>query len=88
MQALPEHPTEHDRERFRAYVREKFDISWADDDFERYVHDHKYRGHIAAMLWHVWWSVERERQMLSNLNQSQAVEIQRLINKIAHLERL
>ena len=32
------------------------------------------------MFWVIWWSVEKERQLLQNLNLSQSAEIQRLLN--------
>jgi hypothetical protein len=86
MSALPEYPTERDRERFQDCC--KMRLKFLEPDFDRIEVDGHYRSLMAKDLWAVWWPVERERQMLQNLNQSQAMEIQRLINKIAQLERI
>jgi len=86
MSALPIEPTERDRERFRDCC--KMRLKFLEPDFDRIGVDGHYRSLMTKDLWAVWWPVERERQMLQNLNQSQAMEIQRLINKIAQLERL
>lgn len=84
MSALPINPTERDRERFRDAAKQH--LTWC--DFNRTGIDGEYKDAETRYLFKLWWSVERERQMLQNLNQSQSVEIQRLINKIAQLERI
>ena len=85
MSALPIEPTERDRERFRDITKAmRFGLEYD----RRLATNGDYTDQQTVAMFRLWWSVERERQLLQNLNQSQAMEIQRLINKIAQLERL
>ena len=81
---LPITPTERDRERFRDMTK-AMGIALEYNRNERLV---VYRDATTEMAWRIWWAQERERQLLQNLNQSQAAEIQRLLNKIKQLEAL
>lgn len=71
---LPLTPTERDRERFRDMTK-AMGIALEYNRNERLV---VYRDAITEMAWRIWWAQERERQLLQNLNQSQAAEISRL----------
>jgi hypothetical protein len=66
MSALPMHPTERDRERFRDLTK----AIVAGLEYNR-CPDGEYREATTQIAWRIWWSVERERQLLQNLNQSQ-----------------
>ena len=71
---LPLTPTERDRERFRDMTKAMgFQLEYNRN--ERLV---VYRDATTEMAWKIWWAQERERQLLQNLNQSQAAEISRL----------
>ena len=74
----PLQPTERDRERFRDAAKQH--LTWC--DFNRNGIDGEYKDAETRYLFKLWWSVERERQLLQNLNQSQGAEISRLINKL------
>ena len=80
----PLHPTERDRERFRDTC--KCHLTFC--DFDRHGIDGDYKSPVTADLFRIWWSVEKERQLLHNLNQSQGAEITRLMNKTKQLEAL
>lgn len=71
---LPITPTERDRERFRDMTKAMgYPLEYA-----RFGRNEDYRDVITEMAWRIWWAQERERQLLQNLNQSQAAEISRL----------
>ena len=80
----PLQPTERDRERFRDAVK----TMGYPLEFSRCGPHEAYNDAITHMAWVIWWSVEKERQLLQNLNQSQGAEITRLMNKIKQLEAL
>lgn len=80
----PLHPTERDHERFRDDVK----TMGYPLEFNRCGPHEAYKDAITHMVWVIWWSVEKERQLLHNLNQSQGAEISRLMNKIKQLEAL
>lgn len=67
MSALQIAPTERDRERFRDAA--KLNMTWC--DFNRDGVDGDYKDPETRNLFKMWWAVERERQLLHNLNQSQ-----------------
>lgn len=79
MSALPEYPTERDRERFRD-ITKAMRLGLEYD--RRLATNGDYTDQQTVAMFRLWWSVERERQMLQNLNQSQSVEIQRHLNKL------
>lgn len=69
-------PTERDRERFRDMTKAMgLRLEYARFGRNR---NEDYRDAITEMAWRIWWAQERERQLLQNLNQSQAAEISRL----------
>ena len=67
MSTLPIERTERDRERFRDAARQH--LTWC--DFNRTGIDGDYKDAETRYLFKMWWSVERERQLLQNLNMSQ-----------------
>lgn len=71
MNVLPIHPTERDRERFRDAAKQN--MTWC--DFNRTGVDGDYKDPETRNLFKLWWSVERERQLLHNLNQSQGSKL-------------
>ena len=81
---LPIEPTERDRERFRDDVK----TMGYPLEFNRCGPHEAYKDAITHMVWVIWWSVEKERQLLQNLNQSQGAEITRLMRRIEQLEAL
>jgi hypothetical protein len=61
------HPTELDRERFRDLTKAmQFGL-----EYDRFNADGQYKDGVTETAFRVWWSAERERQLLQNLNQSQ-----------------
>jgi hypothetical protein len=61
------HPTERDRERFRDLTKAmQFGL-----EYDRFNADGQYKDGVTETAFRVWWSAERERQLLQNLNQSQ-----------------
>ena len=74
----PLQPTERDRERFRDTCKHFL----VPCDFDRHGIDGGYKSAVTVGLFRIWWSVEKERQLLQNLNLSQSVEIQRLLNML------
>ena len=80
----PLQPTERDHERFRDDVK----TMGYPLEFNRCGPHEAYKDAITHMVWVIWWSVEKERQLLHNLNQSQGSEISRLMNKIKQPEAL
>jgi hypothetical protein len=90
MNALPTHPTERDRERFEAQMKSKF-ASWG-FNFERLIYDSdgvlppEYDDADTNLSFNIWWSVERERQLLQNLNQSQGVKLSELLARAEKAE--
>ena len=80
----PLQPTERDRERFRDSCKSYLTFC----DFNRIGIDGDYKSTTTRDLFRIWWSVEKERQLLHNLNQSQGAEISRLLSKIKQLEAL
>ena len=79
MSALPIEPTERDRERFRDITKAmRFGLEYD----RRLAANGDYTDQQTVAMFRLWWSVERERQLLQNLNQSQSVEIQRHLNKL------
>ncbi len=76
---LPIEPTERDRERFRDITKAmRFGLEYD----RRLAANGDYTDQQTVAMFRLWWSVERERQLLQNLNQSQSVEIQRHLNKL------
>ncbi len=60
MSALPIEPTERDRERFRDITKAmQFGL-----EYDRHGDDYKYD--LTAIMFRLWWSVERERQLLQS----------------------
>lgn len=77
MNALPINPTERDRERFRDLTKAQgFYL-----EYDRFGNG-EYKHQRTMDLFAVWWSVERERQLLQNLNQSQGCKISELAQKL------
>ena len=74
----PLQPIERDRERFRDACKHFL----VPCDFDRHGIDGGYKSAVTVGLFRIWWSVEKERQLLQNLNLSQSVEIQRLLNML------
>jgi hypothetical protein len=81
MSALPMHPTERDRERFRDLTK----AIVAGLEYNR-CPDGEYREATTQIAWRIWWSVERERQLLQNLNQSQGCKLSELAQKLGKAE--
>ena len=76
MSALPMHPTELDRERFRDLTKAmQFGL-----EYDRHGDDYKYD--LTDLMFRLWWSVERERQLLQNLNMSQGIKISELAQEL------
>ena len=72
MNALPIEPTERDRERFRDLTKAmQFGL-----EYDRHGDDYKYD--LTDLMFRLWWSVERERQLLQNLNMSQGCKLSEL----------
>ena len=82
MSALPMHPTERDRERFRDAARQH--LTWC--DFNRTGIDGDYKDAETRYLFKMWWSVERERQLLQNLNMSQGCKLSELLARAEKAE--
>ena len=69
MSALPMHPTERDRERFQDWTKSiQFGL-----EYDRHGDDYKYD--LTDLMFRLWWSIERERQLLQNLNMSQGCKL-------------
>ena len=80
MSTLPIEPTERDRERFRDLTKAmQFGL-----EYDRHGDDYKYD--LTDLMFRLWWSVERERQLLQNLNQSQGVKISELLARAEKAE--
>lgn len=78
MSALPMHPTERDRERFRDLTKAMgYPLEYA-----RCGHHEAYSDAITHMVFEVWWKAERERQLLQNLNMSQGCKLSELAQKL------
>jgi hypothetical protein len=75
------HPTELDRERFRDLTK----AIVAGLEYNR-CPDGEYREATTQIAWRIWWSVERERQLLQNLNQSQGVKLSELLARAEKAE--
>lgn len=90
MNALPIQPTERDRERFEAQMKSKF-ASWG-FNFERLIYDSdgvlppEYDDADTNLSFNIWWAVERERQLLQNLNQSQGCKLTELLARAEKAE--
>jgi hypothetical protein len=79
MSALPEYPTERDRERFRDITKAmRFGLEYD----RRLATNGDYTDQQTVAMFRLWWSVERERQLLQNLNQSQGCKISELAQKL------
>ena len=66
------HPTERDRERFRDWTKSmQFGL-----EYDRHGDDYKYD--LTDLMFRLWWSIERERQLLQNLNMSQGCKLSEL----------
>ena len=75
MSALPEHPTERDRERFRDLTKAmQFGLEYD----RRLAYNGDYTDPQTVAMFRLWWSVERERQLLQNLNMSQGCKLSEL----------
>ena len=75
-------PTERDRERFRDAARQH--LTWC--DFNRTGIDGDYKDAETRYLFKMWWSVERERQLLQNLNMSQGCKLSELLARAEKAE--
>ncbi len=79
MSALPEHPTERDRERFRDLTKAmQFGLEYD----RRLASNGDYTDPQTVAMFRLWWSVERERQLLQNLNMSQGCKLSELAQKL------
>lgn len=79
MSALPIEPTERDRERFRDITKAmRFGLEYD----RRLATNGDYTDQQTVAMFRLWWSVERERQLLQNLNQSQGCKISELAQKL------
>ena len=75
MSALPMHPTERDRERFRDLTKAmQFGLEYD----RRLASNGDYTDPQTVAMFRLWWSVERERQLLQNLNMSQGCKLSEL----------
>ena len=75
MSALPMHPTERDRERFRDLTKAmQFGLEYD----RRLAYNGDYTDPQTVAMFRLWWSVERERQLLQNLNMSQGCKLSEL----------
>ena len=82
MSALPMHPTERDRERFRDLTKAMgYPLEYA-----RCGHHEAYSDAITHMVFEVWWKAERERQLLQNLNMSQGCKLSELLARAEKAE--
>lgn len=84
MQALPDHPTERDRERFRD-ITKAMRIFF---EYDRFNADGQYKDGVTETAFRIWWSVERERQLLQNLNQSQGRKLSEMGAKLEKAEEV
>ena len=76
MSTLPIEPTECDRERFRDWTKAmQFGL-----EYDRHGDDYKYV--LTDLMFRLWWAVERERQLLQNLNMSQGCKMSELAQKL------
>ena len=83
MSALPMHPTELDRERFRDLTKAmQFGLEYD----RRLASNGDYTDPQTVAMFRLWWSVERERQLLQNLNQSQGVKLSELLARAEKAE--
>lgn len=71
MSTLPIEPTERDRERFRDLTK-AMQVFF---EYDRFNADGQYKDGVTETAFRIWWSVERERQLLQNLNQSQGCKL-------------
>jgi len=83
MSALPMHPTELDCERFRDLTKAmQFGL-----EYDRFNADGQYKDGVTETAFRAWWSAERERQLLQNLNQSQGAKISELLARAEKAEK-
>ena len=83
MSALPIEPTERDRERFRDITKAmRFGLEYD----RRLATNGDYTDQQTVAMFRLWWSVERERQLLQNLNQSQGCKISELLERAEKAE--
>jgi len=83
MNALPIEPTERDRERFRDITKAmRFGLEYD----RRLAANGDYTDQQTVAMFRLWWSVERERQLLQNLNQSQGCKISELLERAEKAE--
>ena len=76
MSTLPIEPTECDRERFRDWTKAmQFGL-----EYDRHGDDYKYV--LTDLMFRLWWAVERERQLLQNLNMSQGCKLSELAQEL------
>jgi len=75
MSTLPIEPTERDRERFRDLTKAmQFGLEYD----RRLASNGDYTDPQTVAMFRLWWSVERERQLLQNLNMSQGCKLSEL----------
>jgi len=80
---LPIEPTERDRERFRDITKAmQFGLEYD----RRLATNGDYTDQQTVAMFRLWWSVERERQLLQNLNQSQGCKISELLERAEKAE--
>lgn len=73
------HPTERDRERFRDWTKAmQFGLEYD----RRLAFNGDYTDPQTVAMFRLWWSVERERQLLQNLNMSQGCKLSELAQKL------
>ena len=83
MSALPMHPTELDRERFRDLTKAmQFGLEYD----RRLASNGDYTDPQTVAMFRLWWPVERERQLLQNLNMSQGCKLSELAQKLGKAE--
>ena len=83
MNALPTHPTERDRERFRDLTKAmQFGLEYD----RRLASNGDYTDPQTVAMFRLWWPVERERQLLQNLNMSQGCKLSELAQKLGKAE--
>ena len=73
------HPTERDRELFRDLTKA---MGFALEYNRRLAANGDYTDLQTVSIFKIWWAVERERQLLQNLNMSQGCKLSELAQKL------
>ena len=83
MSTLPIEPTERDRERFRDLTKAmQFGLEYD----RRLAFNGDYTDPQTVAMFRLWWSVERERQLLQNLNMSQGCKLSEIVARAEKAE--